>query len=56
MCTLHPWLRFASPVSSSIYYPVMLTLAKDLNTSLTEYQLDYHNVLGTPHRFLALHG
>src|ERR1700761_416276 len=30
---------FASPVSSSIYYPAMLTLAKDLNTSLTKISL-----------------
>jgi hypothetical protein len=30
---------FASPVSSSIYYPAMLTLAKDLNTSLTNINL-----------------
>jgi hypothetical protein len=30
---------FASPVSSSIYYPAMLTLAKDLNTSLTNISL-----------------
>ncbi|KAF2664798.1 MFS general substrate transporter, partial [Microthyrium microscopicum] len=30
---------FASPVSSTIYYPAMLTLAKDLNTSLTNISL-----------------
>jgi hypothetical protein len=30
---------FASPVSSSIYYPAMLTLARDLNTSLTNISL-----------------
>ncbi|KAJ5096681.1 major facilitator superfamily transporter [Penicillium angulare] len=30
---------FASPVSSSIYYPAMTTLAKDLNTSLTNISL-----------------
>src|SRR6201996_7525767 len=30
---------FASPVSSGIYYPAMLTLAKDLNTSLTNISL-----------------
>jgi multidrug resistance protein len=30
---------FASPVSSSIYYPAMLILAKDLNTSLTNISL-----------------
>jgi hypothetical protein len=30
---------FSSPVSSSIYYPAMLTLAKDLNTSLTNINL-----------------
>jgi hypothetical protein len=26
---------FTSPVSSSIYYPAMVTLAEDLNTSIT---------------------
>lgn len=30
---------FSSPVSSSIYYPAMLTLARDLNTSLTNISL-----------------
>lgn len=30
---------FASPVSSSIYYPAMIDLAKDLNTSLTNISL-----------------
>ncbi|KAN0115479.1 MFS general substrate transporter [Hyaloscypha variabilis] len=30
---------FASPVSSSIYYPAMLTLARDLDTSLTNISL-----------------
>jgi hypothetical protein len=30
---------FASPVASSIYYPAMLTLARDLNTSLTNISL-----------------
>ncbi|KAN0087379.1 Major facilitator superfamily domain containing protein [Elaphomyces granulatus] len=30
---------FASPVSSRIYYPAMLTLARDLNTSLTNINL-----------------
>ncbi len=30
---------FSSPVSSSIYYPAMLTLAQDLNTSLTNISL-----------------
>ncbi|KAH8651589.1 major facilitator superfamily domain-containing protein [Tricladium varicosporioides] len=30
---------FASPVSSTIYYPAMLTLARDLNTSLTNISL-----------------
>ncbi|CAM1507776.1 Fc.00g046240.m01.CDS01 [Cosmosporella sp. VM-42] len=30
---------FASPVSSSIYYPAMSTLAKDLDTSLTNISL-----------------
>ena len=30
---------FASPVSSSIYYPAMLSLAEDLNTSLTNISL-----------------
>jgi hypothetical protein len=30
---------FASPVSSSIYFPAMLVLAKDLNTSLTNISL-----------------
>jgi len=30
---------FASPVSSSIYYPAMLTLASDLHRSLTEISL-----------------
>lgn len=30
---------FASPVSSSIYYPAMTTLAADLHTSLTNISL-----------------
>ncbi|KAF2093074.1 MFS general substrate transporter, partial [Rhizodiscina lignyota] len=30
---------FSSPVASSIYYPAMLTLARDLNTSLTNISL-----------------
>lgn len=30
---------FASPVSSTIYYPAMLTIASDLNTSLTKISL-----------------
>ncbi|KAH6662759.1 major facilitator superfamily domain-containing protein [Halenospora varia] len=30
---------FSSPVSSTIYYPAMLTLARDLNTSLTNISL-----------------
>lgn len=30
---------FASPVSSSIYYPAMSTLATDLHTSLTNISL-----------------
>src|SRR4051812_9168193 len=30
---------FSSPVSSSIYYPAMSTLATDLNTSLTNINL-----------------
>lgn len=30
---------FASPVSSSTYYPAMLTLASDLHVSLTEISL-----------------
>ena len=30
---------FASPVASNIYYPAMLTLARDLNTSLTNISL-----------------
>lgn len=30
---------FASPVSSTIYYPAMLTLASDLHTSLTNISL-----------------
>ena len=30
---------FASPVSSSIYYPAMNSLAKDLHTSLTNISL-----------------
>lgn len=30
---------FSSPVSSSIYYPAMLTLARDLDTSLTNISL-----------------
>ena len=30
---------FASPISSTIYYPAMLTLAHDLHTSLTKISL-----------------
>lgn len=30
---------FASPISSSIYYPAMSTLATDLHTSLTNISL-----------------
>lgn len=30
---------FASPVSSTIYYPAMLSIATDLNTSLTKISL-----------------
>jgi hypothetical protein len=30
---------FASPVSSTIYYPAMLSIAADLNTSLTKISL-----------------
>ena len=41
---------FASPVSSSIYYPAMLTLARDLDTSLTHISLTITTYLVlTPH-------
>jgi len=41
---------FASPVSSSIYYPAMLSLAEDLNTSLTNISLTITTyMVYTPH-------
>lgn len=44
---------FASPVSSTIYYPAMLTIATDLNTSLTKISLTIttYMVQFTPHDF-----
>jgi hypothetical protein len=39
---------FASPVSSSIYYPAMLTLARDLDTSLTNISLTITTYLVLP--------
>jgi hypothetical protein len=40
---LYVWIAslaaFASPVSSSCYYPAMLTIARDLDTSLTNISL-----------------
>jgi multidrug resistance protein len=43
---------FASPVSSSIYYPAMLTLARDLNTSLTNISLTVTTYLVRSLQFL----
>jgi hypothetical protein len=43
---------FASPVSSSIYYPAMLTLAHDLNTSLTNINLTITTYVVCPSRML----
>lgn len=48
---------FASPVSSSIYYPAMLTLARDLNTSLTNISLTittYLVLIAPLHRIVRL--
>ena len=46
---------FASPVSSSIYYPAMLTLARDLDTSLTNISLTITTYLVLiPHLHLIL--
>lgn len=40
---------FASPVSSSIYYPAMNTLAEDLHTSLTNISLTVTTYLVPSH-------
>ena len=51
----YAWLAsvaaFASPVSTSIYYPALTILAKDLNTSLGNINLTITTYMVTPKSF-----